>query len=292
MSVNALIAQDIIKLGEKTAKKVERKVESGINRGIDKTLNDAEKEIKNSGKKSTTKDKSGSGKTSTGGTSTNTVQEKYDFKPFEKTTFSFNANNLKSQEESNKYFNQTVELVQLEEQKGKWIKLESNSAYCPINVPQLSDNWTVESVIIPQMNFEAGGEVNVGFALIDTAEFNKLAADPFLGKSTLDSLKDFHIIQLNKPNSKNELNIIVKSKKATSKTPVIKKLKYIPGDAAINKNTFAFSNSGNITKIYYCNKKITSFQNSSKTPKKIILFVLDESNESSLYLQSMTIAGK
>lgn len=44
-------SQDIIKLGEKTAKKVQRKVDSGINRSIDKTLNDAEKEIKNSGKK-------------------------------------------------------------------------------------------------------------------------------------------------------------------------------------------------------------------------------------------------
>ncbi|MBK8603261.1 MAG: hypothetical protein IPN87_09320 [Saprospiraceae bacterium] len=71
-------SQDIIKLGEKTAKKVQRKVDSGINRSIDKTLNDAEKEIKNSGKKTPDKKTSSSSKTtssSSTGTSPSGVQE-------------------------------------------------------------------------------------------------------------------------------------------------------------------------------------------------------------------------
>ncbi len=291
------IAQDIIKLGEKTAKKVQRKVDSGINRGIDKTLNDAEKEIKNSGKKKTPdKKSSGSDKTTTGTTSSGSgpsgVQEKYDFKPFDKINYSFKANEIKSQEETAKYFNQTVELVQLENQKGNWIKLEPNIAYCPTNQKSFSNNWTIELNMIPQLNFEAANDINLGIALVDSVDFENLKTNISLEPGILDSLKDFHLIQLNKTKGKDDINIVVKSKKATNKLPVNKKIKYVPADAAVNKNIFAISNSGSIAKVYYCNKKITSFQNSSKNPKKIILFVLDDSNESSLYIQSLSVTVK
>ena len=288
-------SQDIIKLGEKTAKKVQRKVDSGINRSIDKTLNDAEKEIKNSGKKTPDKKTSSSSKTtssSSTGTSPSGVQEKYDFKPFDKINYSFKANDIKSQDETSKYFNQTVELVQLENQKGNWIKLEPNIAYCPLNQKLFSNNWAIEINMIPQLNFEAANEINLGIALVDSVDFDNFTTNISLEAGILDSLKDFHLIQLNKPKGKEEINIVVKSKKATNKLPVNKKIKYTPVDAAVNKNTFAISNSGTISKIYYCNKKITSFQNSSKNPKKMILFVLDDSNESSLYIQSLSVTVK
>lgn len=293
-SFNRAFNQDIIKLGEKTAKKVQRKVDSGINRGIDKVLNDAEKEIRNSGKskKEPSKGKSSgnSSKSPTGSQDgNNSVQEKYDFKPFGKPAYSFNANSLNKQEDTNIYFNQAVELVQLDNQKGKWIKLEPNNAYCP-KIPQpFFNNWAIEINMIPQINFDAGNEINIGIALVDSLVFEQFFNNTALNQAFADSLEDYSTIQLNKPKSKDELNIVIKSKKAGSDQVFDKKARYFPRDAPINKNMFAISNSGTITKIYYCNKKITSFQHSGNKPKKVILFVLDESNESSLYVQNLSI---
>lgn len=99
------------------------------------------------------------------------------------------------------------------------------------------------------------------------------------------------MIQLNKPASKDELNILTKTRMDGQK-PTARKTRYIPGDSVVNRNTFAISNTGTITKVYYCNRKVTSFQNKSKEAKKIVLFVIDEGGESALYLQSIMVTSK
>ena len=288
----AASGQDIMKIGERTNKKIQRKVESGINRGIDRTINDAEKDIRNSMKSKPQKDsgkKTGDSKTKEPGQTG--VTEKYDFKPMSKSVLSFNANNMKDDNQTTESFNQVIELVQLDGFKGKWIKLLPNSAYCPIMSQAINGDWAIEMNLLPQVGESNKSDINFSIALVGENDYNRLFSDSGLDAHEMDSLYNYVMVQINKPASKDELNILTKTRMSGTK-PLVRKKKYIPVNSEVNRNTFAISNTGSITKVYYCNRKITSFQNKSQDAMKIILFVIDDSGESALYLQDINITSK
>lgn len=285
-----LIAQDIIKMGERTTRKVERKVESGINRGIDRTINDAEKEVRNSMKKK--KDTKKKAETAGKSAGSPAVTEKYDFVPMPKSLFNLSANLLGSQDETTIYFNQMTELVSLEGQKGKWVKLEPNSAYTLKHTGLLKDQFAMEAVMIPQFNFDNNNEINIGFLFADSASFKQLSDNSFLENSGFDQVNSFTSVVLSKAKSSDDLYITAQTKRVNEALRTVKKIKYIPETASVNKNTFALIRTGNIVRVYYCNRKITSFQDNTTEPFKLVIFATDETGVSSMYLQQVSLTTK